>query len=148
MTVGELASAAEVTTGAIYHHFGSKLGLYSFVRQDVERRLLDRIEGALAAVAGQPDNSEGVRAALLVGFNFAITAGFPRMLGVPPMPTEIDLFAELLTRHTTSVSPLLGQVLAAGWRAALVSVADGADPADARVALSALLGGSAPQANA
>ena len=38
VTVGELAAAAKVTTGALYHHFGSKLGLYGFVREDVERR--------------------------------------------------------------------------------------------------------------
>ena len=45
VTVAELATAAKVTTGALYHHFGSKLGLYAFVREDVERRLLDRMEG-------------------------------------------------------------------------------------------------------
>ncbi len=27
VTVGELAAAARVTTGALYHHFGSKLAL-------------------------------------------------------------------------------------------------------------------------
>jgi AcrR family transcriptional regulator len=31
VTVGELAAAAKVTTGALSHHFGSKLGLYTFV---------------------------------------------------------------------------------------------------------------------
>ena len=59
VTVAELATAAKVTTGALYHHFGSKLGLYAFVREDVERRLLDRMEGAVAAsgrsrIARQP----------------------------------------------------------------------------------------------
>lgn len=66
VTVGELAAAADVTTGAIYHHFGSKLGLYAFVRRDVERRLIDRMEGA-AEFARQ----HAVRAALQVGFDFA-----------------------------------------------------------------------------
>ena len=42
VTVGALAAAANVTTGALYHHVGSKLGLYAFVREDVERRPLDR----------------------------------------------------------------------------------------------------------
>lgn len=46
VTVAELATAAEVTTGALYHHFGSKLGLNTFVRDDVEQRLLDRMEGS------------------------------------------------------------------------------------------------------
>ena len=66
VTVGELAAAAKVTTGALYHHFGSKLGLYSLVREDVERRLLDRMDGAVAAVGDEADRSAAVRAALLV----------------------------------------------------------------------------------
>jgi AcrR family transcriptional regulator len=41
-------------TGALYHHFGSKLGLYDLMRDDVERRLLDRMEGAIAASARAP----------------------------------------------------------------------------------------------
>ena len=52
VTVGELAADAGVTTGALYHHFENKLGLYRFVREDVERRLLDRMEGAAAAHEG------------------------------------------------------------------------------------------------
>ena len=45
--VAELARAAETTTGPLYHHFGSKLGLYDVIRTDVERRVLDRMEGAV-----------------------------------------------------------------------------------------------------
>jgi len=48
VAVADLAAAAETTTGPLYHHFGSKLGLYDVVRADVERRILDRMEGALA----------------------------------------------------------------------------------------------------
>jgi AcrR family transcriptional regulator len=124
VTVAELASAADVTTGAIYHHFESKLGLYAFVRNDVEQRLLDRIEGALAAAAP-------VTAALLVGFDFAVREGFLRILGDPP-PGGRDRLAELLG------GPVAGRILAAAWRAALAAVADGADPREARAALAAL----------
>lgn len=138
VTVGELAAAAQVTTGAIYHHFGSKLGLYEFVREDVERRLLDRMEGALAAGTDQPHSLRAVQTALLVGLDYAVTAGFPRILGEPPVGTEGDRLAELLTRHTDTVSPVLGRVLAAAWRAALASVADGAKPDHARAAIRAL----------
>src|SRR5262245_47686289 len=81
VTVGELAAAANVTTGALYHHFGSKLGLYAFVRGDVERRLLDRMEGAVAAVGDGADRSMGVTSALLVGFDFAVREGFLHLLG-------------------------------------------------------------------
>ena len=83
--VGALAAAAETTTGPLYHHFGSKLGLYSFVRADVEQRVVDRMEGALAA--GLHFESDDVVAALLVAFDYAERAGFARMLSEPhPSP--------------------------------------------------------------
>jgi AcrR family transcriptional regulator len=126
-----------VTTGAIYHHFGSKLGLYAFVREDVEQRLLDRMEGALAAGEAS-GRSAAVMSALLVGFDFAVREGFLRILGDPPAGAGDDKLAEILTETTAPVSPLLGRVLAAAWRAALLAVAEGAKPGEARAALLAL----------
>jgi AcrR family transcriptional regulator len=137
VTVGELAAAANVTTGALYHHFGSKLGLYDFVRDDVERRLLDRMEGAIAASA-HLDRSAAVMASLVIGFDFAVREGFLRILGDPPAGTEHDRLADLLRASTAPASPVLGRVLAAAWRAALVAVAEGSDPQQARAALLAL----------
>ena len=134
VTVGELAAAANVTTGAIYHHFGSKLGLYAFVRDDVERRLLDRMEGA-AAAGDQADRSAAVKAALLVGFDFAVREGFLRILGEPPVGAHPDRLADLLSAETAPASPVLGRLLAAAWRAALAAVADGSEPQLARAAL-------------
>jgi AcrR family transcriptional regulator len=136
VTVGELAGAANVTTGAIYHHFGSKLGLYTFVRDDVEQRLLDRMEGAVAA--GESDRSAAVKSALLVGFDFAVQEGFLRILGDPPGGAREDRLAQLLGASTAPESPLLGRVLAAAWRAAVLAVADDADPDEARAALLAV----------
>jgi AcrR family transcriptional regulator len=135
VTVSELAAAARVTTGALYHHFGSKLGLYAFVRGDVEQRLLDRMEGALAASAPASDRSAAVTAALLVGFDFAVREGFLHILGAPPAGAEHDRLAELLNVSAAPASPVLGRVLAAAWRAALVAVADGTEPQQARTAL-------------
>ena len=137
VTVGELAAAADVTTGALYHHFGSKLGLYDFVRNDVERRLLDRMEGAIAASAPS-DRSAAVMTALVIGFDFAVREGFLRILGDPPAGTEHDRLADLLSASTAPASPVLGRVLAAAWRAALVAVAEGSDPQQAHAALLAL----------
>jgi AcrR family transcriptional regulator len=134
VTVGELAAAADVTTGALYHHFGSKLGLHDFVRDDVERRLLDRMEGAIAASA-RLDRSAAVMAALVIGFDFAVREGFLRILGDPPAGSEHDRLADLLSASTAPASPVLGRVLAAAWRAALVAVAEGSDPQQARAAL-------------
>ena len=136
VTVADLATAAKVTTGALYHHFGSKLGLYAFVREDVERRLLDRMEGAIAASG--PERSNAVSMALLVGLDFAVRQGFLRILGDPPAGTEHDRLAEMLGGYVTPPSPVLGRVLAAAWRAALAEIAGGADPEDARAALAAL----------
>lgn len=134
VTVAELAAAANVTTGALYHHFGSKLGLYDFVREDVERRLLDRMEGAIAAAG----DGSALNAALLVGLDFAVREGFLRILGDPPAGAKHDKLAEMLGATTTPASPILGRVLAAAWRAALAAVADGAEPEQARAALLAL----------
>ena len=138
VTVGELATAADVTTGALYHHFGSKLGLYAFVRADVEQRLLDRMEGAIAASATETDPGAGVKSALMIGFDFAVRERFLRILAEPPSGSEHDRLAEMLGARTTPASPVLGPVIAAAWRAALVAVADGAEPQQARAALTAL----------
>jgi AcrR family transcriptional regulator len=138
VTVGELAAAAKVTTGALYHHFGSKLGLYWFVRDDVEQRLLDRMEGAIAATGDESDLSASVKAALIVGLDFAVREGFLRILGDPPAGAGQDRLAEMLSASTAPASPLLGRVLAAGWRAALAAVAEGSEPDQARAALLAI----------
>ena len=146
VTVGQLATTADVTTGAIYHHFGSKLGLYTFVRADVERRLIDRMEGAVLAGGGHRGDasadtasvSAAVSTALLVGFDFAVSQGFLHLVGPPPAETEHDHLAEMLAVATSPASPVLGWILAAGWRAAVAAVAQGAEPGVARSALSLL----------
>nr|WP_042177909.1 TetR/AcrR family transcriptional regulator [Kibdelosporangium sp. MJ126-NF4]CEL12844.1 transcriptional regulator, TetR family [Kibdelosporangium sp. MJ126-NF4]CTQ98530.1 transcriptional regulator, TetR family [Kibdelosporangium sp. MJ126-NF4] len=136
VTVTELAAAANVTTGALYHHFGSKLGLYAFVREDVERRLLDRMEGALAA--GQSDRAAAVTSALLVGLDFAVRENFLRILDDPPTGTNHDRLTEMLSQTAVPTTPLLGRVLAAAWRAALAAIAEGAEVEQARAAIAAL----------
>jgi len=129
--VGALAAAADTTTGPLYHHFGSKLGLYTFVRADVEQRVVDRMEGALAA--GLHFESDDVIAALLVAFDYAERAGFARMLSEShPSPGTEDPIASVLGEGP------LGLMLAAAWRAALASVADGADPESVRSAFRSL----------
>jgi hypothetical protein len=60
------------------------------------------------------------------------------ILGDPPAGTEHDPLAALLSASTALAPPVLGRVLAAAWRAALVAVAEGSDPQQARAALLAL----------
>ena len=91
VAVADLARAADTTTGPLYHHFESKLGLYVFVRDDVERRVLDRLEGALAVGA---DPAE----ALVVALDYALRAGFVRMLSEPHPDGRADPVAALADR--------------------------------------------------
>jgi AcrR family transcriptional regulator len=135
VTVGELAADAEVTTGALYHHFESKLGLYAFVRRDVEQRLLDRMEGAASATTGR---SDAIAAAMLVGFDYAVRQEFQRLLGEPPAPTMHDPLVDLLTTLAQPAPPPLGRMLASAWRTAVLAVAEGAPADDVRRALIAL----------
>jgi len=135
VTVGKLAAEAGVTTGALYHHFESKLGLYLFVRRDVERRLLDRMEGAAGAA---PRKSEASKVALLVGFDFAVRSDFQRLLGEPPAGAEDDPLVDFLAAQVTPPSRPVGLIVGAAWRAALLAVADGAPPDQARNALRSL----------
>lgn len=134
--VVDLARGAKTTTGSLYHHFGSKLELYAFVRRDVERRVLDRMEGAAAAVGG----SSGARAAsaLLVAFDYAVGSGFARMLAAPlPGRTDDPLQSFVATVLAEKDTPY-SDVLVASWRAALEFVVRGGDPAGARRALESL----------
>ena len=123
--VGRLAEAAETTTGPLYHHFGSKVGLYAFVRDDVERRVTDRLEGAFAVGASPAD-------ALLAAFDYVARAGFARMLSEPHPEARPDPVAAVLGE------PPVGAMLAAAWRAGLAAAADGVDPERVREALRTL----------
>ena len=131
VAVADLARAADTTTGPLYHHFESKLGLYTFVREDVERRVLDRLEGALAVGAEPAD-------ALIVGFDYVARAGYAAMLSEPHPDGRADPVAALLDERLADVPRPLGGMLAAAWRAALAASAGGASDDDVRAAISAL----------
>jgi AcrR family transcriptional regulator len=120
VAVGALARAAGVTTGSLYHHFGSKLGLYAVVREEVERRVLDRMEGAIAAVG--PAEPGAASAALLVGFDYVTDHQFARLLAEPDPGGGVDPVETLLVRLDGDPR---GRLLAAAWRAALAAAAGG-----------------------
>jgi AcrR family transcriptional regulator len=135
--VGELAAKAGVTTGSLYHHFGSKLGLYLTVRDDVERRIADRMEGAAenAGGVGRP----AVRAALTVAFDAAVRFGACRVLGEPAAVDRPDVIETTLQGLLSERAEPTARILAAAWRTALLSVADGTSAASARAALQFVL---------
>lgn len=127
--VGELAETASTTTGPLYHHFGTKLGLYQLVRHDVEQRVADRIHGALEGGAALPR-------ALLVGFDYTRRAGFLRLVGEPEPEPAASPIEELLI---SLVGDPLAPMLAAAWRRALVAAADGTPVHDVRAAIESLV---------
>jgi AcrR family transcriptional regulator len=132
VSVGRIAREARTTTGPLYHHFESKLGLYAFVREDVERRVLDRLEGALAVGGDTAD-------ALVVAFDYVARAGFARMLAEPHPDGREDPVAALLTERLAGAPEPLGAMLAAAWRAALAASAGGAGDEEVRDAILSLL---------
>jgi AcrR family transcriptional regulator len=135
VNVVEVAAAAGVTTGSLYHHFGSKVGLYTFVREEAERRLLDRMQGAAAATRASDGRAAAVRAALLIGFDFATSHGFMRLLGEPHPARGIDPVAVLIAELCDGGRTPIAGMLAGLWRAALIAVAEGTTIEAAREAL-------------
>jgi AcrR family transcriptional regulator len=133
VNVVALCAAADVTTGTLYHHFGTKLGLYEVVRLEVERRTVDRIAGALAARADDPP-AVAVRAALLVGFDYVVDAGRVRLIGAAVPPGREDVL-EAAVRSTLDPHGPGARVWLAAWRAALMCTLDGFSVTAARSAL-------------
>lgn len=136
VNVVALAERSGLTTGSLYHHFGSKRGLYEFVRREVERRILDRIEGAAAALAEEGE-ARAVRAALLVAFDVAVRQGYARLLAEPRPDATPDPIEEALGRIVPGRTP--ARLLLAAWREALAVVADGEPAAEVRRSLSGIL---------
>jgi AcrR family transcriptional regulator len=133
VNVVALCAAADVTTGTLYHHFGTKLGLYEVVRLEVERRTVDRIAGALSARADDPP-AVAVRAALLVGFDYVIDTGRARLMGAAVPPGREDVL-ETAVRSTLDPRGADARLWLAAWRAALLCTLDGFSVTAARLAL-------------
>ncbi|MGH3729168.1 MAG: TetR/AcrR family transcriptional regulator [Micromonosporaceae bacterium] len=134
--VTEIARGANVTIGSLYHHFGSKVGLYTVVREDVEQRVVDRMEGAAAM---NPD----LGGVLLVGFDYLVRAGFARLLAEPHPERATDPVGAFLATLADQDGTPVSRILIAAWRAALAAAADAVtdarDPAPVRAALRGLI---------
>ncbi|HUP18089.1 MAG TPA: TetR/AcrR family transcriptional regulator [Acidimicrobiia bacterium] len=134
-SVVEIADEAGVTTGSLYHHFHSKLGLYRVIREEMERRMTERMEGAMAAVGGGRD---GVRVALEVSFDAAIRFGVTRILAEAPPQDWPDSVAKTV-EHMIPGNAIAAQCVVAAWRGALLAVANGSSPKAARSGLAWVL---------
>src|SRR2546422_8265535 len=63
--VDSVAADGGVTTGSLYHHFQSKKAFYGVLRDDMTRRILDRMEAASESVPPE----RAVKAALLAAYD-------------------------------------------------------------------------------
>jgi AcrR family transcriptional regulator len=137
VNVVELTHKVGVTTGTLYHHFGSKVGLYNTIREELERRVMDRMHGAASVFSTQP--TKAITAAVLIGFDTAVQMNACVILSEPPRSVDADLILDLLQELCQTEAPNLGSVLLAAWRAALKLVASGLDVMEARRTLEWLL---------
>jgi AcrR family transcriptional regulator len=143
--VTDIARDAGTTTGALYHHFGSKPELFATIREEMERRVRDRMEGAFAAVGG---GHAGLRAALRVGVDAAVRFAAVRVLSDPAASPERDALLPTLRGLLGDAPGPAPEVLLGAYRAALATVARGAAPDEARRALDWLLGEPADSGDA
>jgi AcrR family transcriptional regulator len=131
-SVSDIARDAGATTGALYHHFGSKPELFATIREEMERRVRDRMEGAFAAVGG---GRAGLGAALRVGIDAAVRFAAVRVLSDPAAPPERDALLPTLRSLLTDAPGPAPEILLGAYRAALAAIAGGTPPDEARRAL-------------
>jgi AcrR family transcriptional regulator len=140
--VTDIARDAGTTTGALYHHFGSKAGVFTTLREEMERRVRDRMEGAFAALGG---GRPGLAAALQVGLDAAVRFSAVRLLSDPAAPLERDVLLQSLRGLAGEAPGLAAEVLLGAYRAALAAVAHGATVEEARSSLAWVVGHRDPQ---
>lgn len=108
-----IVSAAEVTKGALYHHYSGKQALFEAVFEDVEERATERIRTAISGVANPWEKAvTGLREFLAVvqepAYRRVVVQEGPAILGY-------ERFREMEERSTYSVlSDLAREILAAG----------------------------------
>ena len=136
--VDSVAAEAGVTVGALYHHFHSKKTFYGVLRDDMTRRILDRME----AVSESVPPERAVKAALLAAYDGVLRIQAGKLLTEPDPRAGEDaiarLLGELAAKSDMRAPEMMGILLAAALRAALSQALQGC--ADARVALEELLG--------
>jgi AcrR family transcriptional regulator len=145
--VGEISSQAGVTSGAVYHHFGSKAGLFRAVYDDLVAGTSERIA---AARRGNPSPSLTADCELYLDACadpafFRITADAPAVIGWDAILDDtqkliaISLAAAQADGEISPALPVatLARMLAAALKEAGVMIATAPDPARARTDASA-----------
>lgn len=115
-SVHEIAAAAGVTTGALYHHFGSKRGILSDVRSAESARLQACMASAAAHAA---PGARAVAAALLAAWDQVRADGLERMYAEDLDEAVGDELERSLQGLWPWAPESLASILLATWRGAL-----------------------------
>ncbi|MFD1019171.1 TetR/AcrR family transcriptional regulator [Thalassobacillus hwangdonensis] len=119
VNIKELAEEAGMTTGTIYHHFGSKATLYAVVRNELEQRVVDRMEGAADLFT---DSQGKLEAALLTGVDFAAKKGLCKLFSeTDPLDRE-DKIKSLLEVLNGNELEGIDLILYASWQSTLSAI--------------------------
>jgi len=116
-----LANKANMTTGAVYHHFGSKAKLYEVIRNEMEQRIIDRMEGATSLFE---KSNEALEAALITGLDFAVKFNICRLISEEVPYSKKDKIEEYLSKITANKNLPLEIVLISSWRSILKGISD------------------------
>jgi AcrR family transcriptional regulator len=135
--VDSVAAEAGVTVGSLYHHFQSKKAFYGLLRDDMTRRILDRMEAAAESV----EREQALKKALLAAYDGVLRIRAGKLLTEPDPRGDDDaiaaLLGELAAQNEMAAAGMLGILLAAALRAALTQALHG--HTEARLALGSLL---------
>jgi AcrR family transcriptional regulator len=136
--VDGIAAEAGVTSGSLYHHFQSKKNFYGALRDDMTRRILDRME----AVAESVVSASVMKAALLAAYDGVLRIKAGKLLTEPDPREREDAIAtylgELAAKEGMGTPEMVGILFASALRAALTQTLAGR--MEARQALQVLLG--------
>lgn len=76
-SLDDIVQDAQVTTGALYHHFGNKKGLFQAVAESLEQDILDRIS---ASLSDDMNGWEQLETAMRLTFDLCADSGVHRIL--------------------------------------------------------------------
>ena len=121
VNISELAEKANMTTGAIYHHFGSKSNLYEVIRNEMEQRLIDRMEGA-ASLFNEVE--EALKAALLTGIDFAVKQDICKLIGEESPAEKKDKIEQFLASLNSNKELPIEIIALSSWRSILLRISE------------------------
>ncbi len=111
-SVVELCAEAGVTTGALYHHFGDKKGLFAAVAEGLDRTLVLKTQGASAAALA---SGRSVREGFFAAIDAFLASGVDplgRRIGLVDAPAVLGADGWLAIRDRHGLKAMTQAVLA------------------------------------